>query len=293
MALGESYVVRAKDNSGDSIAAFTDATGRFIQAMALVNEAGDQIAVSGNPLYISFSGDGTMVLSSDTIDALTSATSVTESILVDNNGARTGLSTNPFFVASTSGTDPTLFAVLYDSNGKPARVDTSTHTLQVISYPHHEIHGGSNYEIKDVVDLANGAVRDMQFTTPNTEKWSHLFLEFNVEAETEWYLYEGVTINLAGAEVIPVNSNRNSLNTSGMSVSAIDNSNVANANADTTTGSLAVYHGIAGSGRNEGTHDHDHEIILAQNTIYSIRFIANAAGYVDYHFSWYEHTDKT
>ena len=150
MALGESYVVRAKDNSGDSIAAFTDATGRFIQAMALVNEAGDQIAVSGNPLYISFSGDGTMVLSSDTIDALTSATSVTESILVDNNGARTGLSTNPFFVASSSaaGEFP-VYAVIYDSNGKPARVDTATHTLQVISYHHHEIHAESFYYVDD------------------------------------------------------------------------------------------------------------------------------------------------
>ena len=30
MALGDSYVVRAKDNTGDSIAAFTDEKGRAI-----------------------------------------------------------------------------------------------------------------------------------------------------------------------------------------------------------------------------------------------------------------------
>lgn len=101
--LTTSSVTRKVDSSGDEIAAFRKgSTGSFVQQMALVDEAGSQIAVSGNPLYISLTGDGTLVLDSDSIDALTSATSTTESKIIDSTGQQIGLSSDPMYVSLTS-----------------------------------------------------------------------------------------------------------------------------------------------------------------------------------------------
>ena len=171
--------------------------------------------------------------------------------------------------------------------------DASTNALIAITYEHHEIHAGSHYLIEDVVDLAINAVYDMQFTTPNTGKWSHFTFELNCENETEWYIYEGATIALAGTTITPVNNNRNSANTSANTIAGITNTSVANANLDTAVAAATeLAHGIVGSGQNGGLISRDREIILKQNTVYCMRAIANAAGYINFMVNWYEHTDK-
>jgi hypothetical protein len=173
------------------------------------------------------------------------------------------------------------------------RIDASTHAMQTIEYEHHEIHSGSHYFIDDVVDLAINNVLDIQWTTPNTTQWAHLTFNLATEAETEWYAYEGVTINTPGTAVTPPNSDRNSGNTSNATIATITNTSVANANADTAVaGATQIAHGIVGAGRNGGFERRDREIILKQNSIYSFRAIANAAGYINFVINWYEHTNK-
>jgi hypothetical protein len=169
--------------------------------------------------------------------------------------------------------------------------DESTRAVNTVDYSHHEIHEGSTYEYKEVVDLAINNVRDIQITTPNTTKWGHFTFRFTTESETEWHLYENVTINTPGTSYTPINSNRNSANTSDLTVAYIDNTSAANANADTAVaGATQILHGISGAGRDSGLYSHEHEIILKQNEDYTVRFDASAAGFVDYHLDWYEHT---
>jgi hypothetical protein len=175
----------------------------------------------------------------------------------------------------------------------PAGIDGSTNTLQTIPYEHHEIHSGSHYFISGVTDLSINNVFDMQFTTPDTTKWAHLVFLLSVESETEWYIYEGATINVAGTTVTPRNNDRNSSNVSGMTVAGITNTSVGNADADTATaGATEIAHGIIGAGKDGGVIGREKEIILKQNTVYCFRGIANAAGYISYIVEWYEHTNK-
>lgn len=173
-------------------------------------------------------------------------------------------------------------------------VDASTLAAMTIEYEHHEIHSGDHYFVEDVQDIAINAVYDLQWTTPNTTEWAHFDFELNCEAETEWYIYEGASIVNAGTAITPVNNNRNSAHTSTATIAGILNADLADANVDTPTGAATqIAHGIIGAGRNGGVITRDKEIILKQNTIYCMRAIANAAGYINFLISWYEHTNKS
>jgi len=187
----------------------------------------------------------------------------------------------------------TLTGLINNTDTRVARIDPSTNSLQTIEYEHHEIHSGSHFFISDVADIAINTVFDIQFTTPNTTEWVHFTFKLDCEAETEWYIYENVTIVTPGTGITPLNNNRNSAHASTATVASISNTSVANANADTTVAAATVLmHGIIGAGRSGGDDQRSREIILKQNEDYCFRAIANAAGYVDFTMDWYEHTDK-
>ena len=190
-----------------------------------------------------------------------------------------------------------LRSALYGYNGtnwRNLRIDLATRTLQVIDYAHHEIHSGNHYVCREVVDLPINNVYDIQITTPNTTKWGHMIFSFEVENETEFWVYENVTINIAGTALTCGNRDRNSANTAGISLAGIQNTSIANANADTAiAGATLLAHGILGSGVQEGgASSSREEVILKQNEDYTVRFSASAAVYVNFQLDWYEHTNK-
>ena len=172
--------------------------------------------------------------------------------------------------------------------------DSTTYAFSTIDYVHREVHQGSAYGHVDVQDQTIDHVYDIQITTPNTTKWAHLTFDFNVEKETLYYFYENVAIVTAGTAITPLNRNRNSTNTSGLTLAGITNTTLDNANLDTTVaGATIIEHGIVGAGKKEGGEGSTrHEYILKQNEDYCLRLIATAAGYVNYHIDWYEHTNK-
>ena len=186
-----------------------------------------------------------------------------------------------------------LSVQILDPAGIPAEVDNSTHTLQTITYEHHEIHSGSHYFIGRASSLALSAVLDVQVQTPNTTKWSHLTFQLQCSAETAWWIYEDVSFTLTGSTLTPYNNNRNSANTSGTIFYQIANASVALANADTNiTGSTLLIQGVIGDGREGGQDERSKELILKQNTKYLFRAESLSAGQVGYNIEWYEHTDK-
>ena len=102
-----------------------------------------------------------------------------------------------------------------------------------------------------------------------------------------------MSIVLAGTEIIPFNANRNSTTNPTLVMKFIDNASVANANSDTAVGGATfLEHSLVGSGRQVGggVSGRD-EWILKPSEDYLLRFVAIAAGFVDYHLSWYENTN--
>jgi len=180
------------------------------------------------------------------------------------------------------------------TNWHEARLDTSTRTIQTIDYAHHEIHSGSHYFVQGYQDLAINEVLDFTWQMPNTTKWIHWTWKIDTESETLWQVYENVaaTNPLANA-VTPLNSNRNSGNTSGTTMKFELQADLAAANADTNVGGgLLITSGICGAGKSAGAADRQHETIMDQNILYCLRATASAAGFINFNMDWYEHTDK-
>jgi hypothetical protein len=177
---------------------------------------------------------------------------------------------------------------------RPLRADSSTHSIQIIDYEHHEIHSGDHYFVAGVQDLAINNVLDFTWQMPNTTKWIHWTFNLKTESETLWYVYEtAVATNPLANAVTPYNSDRNSANTSGTTMKFEKQTNLAGANADTdVTGATAILTGISGAGKDAGFEDRASEIILKQNTLYCLRAVATAAGYINFNMQWYEHTNK-
>ena len=184
------------------------------------------------------------------------------------------------------------YGFVVDLDGDVAIVDGNTGAIVTIEYPHHQIHDGKHFQYSEVVDLPVNNVLDIQITTPNTTEWTHMTAEFDVENETEWWVYENVTINVAGAAVNEYNTNRNSANVATTVLATITNADIANANADTAiAGATFLFHGIAGAGKKVGGQGSSRqELILLQNEDYTIRFESTVAGYVSFLIRWYEHT---
>ena len=180
------------------------------------------------------------------------------------------------------------------------RIDASTNSLQIVDYAHHEIHSGSCWDISKKITLPSADVLDVRFTTADSTKYPHMTLEYGSADETEWWLYEDVTMTMvhgSATALTPRNHRRPSGDVGTIITSSyVVNTNIANANSDTGIGdAIEVAHGQQGAGRNKfSSGGSREEWILNPDTDYSLRFadIGGTAGYVSIHLDWYEHVDK-
>ena len=58
-----------------------------------------------------------------------------------------------------------------------ARIDLSTNSLQIVDYPHHEIHGGSHFYLEGYATLGVAGTLFVKLVTPDLGKWSHFTCE--------------------------------------------------------------------------------------------------------------------
>ena len=221
-------------------------------------------------------GAGTVIISEGEIDA----TIVGQDVTLDVNIESQDLNL-----------DTTMYGTIDGTNMRLIRLDTSTNSLQVIDYAHHEIHSGSHYYVQGFLELDDADTFYMKMVTPDTTKWSHFIFDIKSTGICTTYLDEGATGGMAGgSSVIPLNNNRNSIKTSGM----VFTSGVTVATSYTTRiendkwGAAGFKDSIGGgSGRED-------EIILKQGTTYQRTFISGAdSNIIQFKASWYEHTDKT
>ena len=183
-----------------------------------------------------------------------------------------------------------MMGKISDSAWRTPKIDASTHTLQTISYPHHEIHGGSHYYLQGFLELDDTDTFYMKMVTPNTTKWSHFVFSIKSTGICTTYLDEVATGGMTGGSAVtPINNNRNSSNTSGM----VFTSGVTACTGYTTRleadkwGADGFKETIGGGGGRED------ELILKQNTTYCRTFISGTdTNIIQFKASWYEHTDK-
>ncbi len=169
-------------------------------------------------------------------------------------------------------------------------VDTATGALEVIDYAHHEVHSGSHYFIEGFTTLGEAETLYVKLVTPDTGKWAHLTWEISSNGILEAYLYEGVSGGMAGGSgVTPINNNRNSTKTSGLTVT----NGVAVASDLGTTISQTKMGGTGFKTNIGGSTIRTNEIILKQNTTYLRKFLSGSAdNIVSFRASWYEHQNK-
>ncbi len=186
--------------------------------------------------------------------------------------------------------DRPLCTTLSDGTDKLG-VDSCTRTLQTIDYSHHEIHGGDHYYVQGYLELGDGDVHRVKFVTPDTAKWLHFIFEIKSTGICASTLDEGASGGMTGgSSVVPINNNRNSTKTSGITLTSgvtAATSYVKRVEND-KWGAEGFKQTIGGGG------GRDDELILKQNTTYLRTFTSGAAdNIIQFKASWYEHTNKS
>lgn len=183
----------------------------------------------------------------------------------------------------------TPHVILSGTGGTVVTQDDDTGSLCVIDETHCLIHEGKSFYVKEFNTLSINNYLDIQIVTAATHE-PHLEMVFYVSAETEYWFYENVTVSTPGTANSEVNRNRNSATTATMTVANITNGSLVDANADTAVASATLLaHGKSGAGKTAGGESSTRqELELKPNKAYTLRFLAVAAGYVDWLFDWYE-----
>jgi hypothetical protein len=186
-------------------------------------------------------------------------------------------------------------------------VDGITTAAKVISYAHHEIHGGSAFCVH-LVDLtfAKDGEMGILFTTPDTLKHIHMTPLVSVTDKSTFDILEAPTLdtgNYPTTFYTPLNRNRNSSKTSVVSsvraapvagqASLILDGDTTPISGDGTNIHTEVIGGAKNRAAGEGSRDVS-EYILKQNTTYYFRIVGDNTGTGDLGLSmeitWYEHT---
>ena len=168
-------------------------------------------------------------------------------------------------------------------------IDKSTQATETIDYAHHEIHSGDHYYVEGHATMSSDGVLKVALVTPNTAKWSHLswLISSNGILTAEFYEdAEGVS---GGSDVAIRNNNRNSANTSGITLTT-----GVTTTGDGTLISQAKWGGTGFKSVTGGSGSRTDELILKQDTTYLRVFTsATADQIVSFKAMWYEHTAKS
>ena len=184
------------------------------------------------------------------------------------------------------------------------KTDKATHAHMTIDYPHHEIHDGNAFYVMYIVASlgAMAAPDDMvtlTFKTPNTTKWSHF--QFLGKGTAGWRLRfieapSGGFTSPTG-QLVPLNHNRNSSNTSGIFEPTGVTVNEVDYDSILATGGVTLWddylEGAGGpfaAGTGSGGRD---ELMLKQNTVYQLSLYGVDTDPATLYMNWYEHTNKT
>jgi hypothetical protein len=194
------------------------------------------------------------------------------------------------FESGKSG-ETVLGALASDDTPRHAKLDTATHTLQIIDYAHHEVHSGSHFFLTYPFTLAATTdTQDFLINTNANAAWAHMIWDMTGSAITEVWVYEDTTVTSTDL-MTQFNNNRNSTDSS---LLLIKN---AGAVVSSTDDGTLIWHHKSGSATNQSRSSmaagNSEEIILKQNANYRIHFeTGSASNLCNLKLEWYEHTNK-
>ena len=184
----------------------------------------------------------------------------------------------------------TIYGKISDTVSRAIRIDSSTHSVQVLGYEHHEIHAGSHYFVAGFTTLDDLDTLDFAMSTPTGSVEMHMRFTFSAVKEAQFYIYENLNSDWDGTPVTPINNNRNSGNSSGATLQSDPTVNAPG----TILFSQSL--GLVGNALSErgGAFENQEEMVLKTNsTPYLFRFVSGDDGnIVSYKGYWYEHTPK-
>lgn len=165
-----------------------------------------------------------------------------------------------------------------------------TGKLSIIEIEHSMVHAGDSYRIDHVTaddsPLANDASLEARLTTP-AGGFPHVIPTFWCEGLSQAYVFEGTTFSSDGDDKTPVQRNRNSSNTSVLTIRTDPT-----VDSDGTALWDGVWSGVEGLGPLPGAQAESrgsHEIILKPSTEYLFRVTARDNGLrASIRLDWYE-----
>jgi hypothetical protein len=166
-----------------------------------------------------------------------------------------------------------------------SRNDKTTAVDAGIDFAHAMIHEGKHYTATFVdTEVDSGAAVDITIVTPNSTTWAHMLFELMASAVSEVSITEGAVVNVPGTALAAVNNNRNSAQTSILTLRSGDTYNAGGTVIYQYTGGSATVRSRAGSGfRN------DEEIVLKANTTYRVSITSRTDdSRVSVLLEWYE-----
>ena len=167
--------------------------------------------------------------------------------------------------------------------------DGSSNAIRFIDYAHHEVHDGSSYWAAVNATLGNGEIATIGFTTPDTTKWAHLLLQVDVNASCLFEVLESVSSFSGGAAFTVRNFDRNSSNTTGMTVIT----GYTGSDLITPTGGTTIWSENLGTKGVSTSRSNASELIMKQNTNYLFRVTnGSTSNPMTILLTWYEHTNR-
>ena len=105
-----------------------------------------------------------------------------------------------------------IFGRRSDSMVRSIEIDDSTHAINTIAYPHHEIHSGSHYYINGYTTLGNGGTLYVKLVTPSSARWGHFTWQIGSSGILTATLDEDATGGMAGGAVATIHANNRNVN---------------------------------------------------------------------------------
>jgi len=169
-------------------------------------------------------------------------------------------------------------------------IDAATGLPVFVSHAEESVHAGESFFMNSYVELDDTDTFCMKLVTPDTTTWAH----FSFNISTSGILYttfdEDATGGMTGgASVTPINSNRNSAETSVIVLTG----GVTAATGYTTRLENRAYGGTGFKADIGGGETLSHGLILKQDTVYIRCFLSGSdANIVSFRASWDESADQ-
>ena len=171
--------------------------------------------------------------------------------------------------------------------------DSTSNALQVIDFPHHEIHQGDSYKADIVdIDMAANDYIGIAFTTPAAAVGRvHAIMAYVSKASAHLELIETPGVLTGGAALTAFNRDRGSAKTTKVTALKSYDSTVG---GHVITGGTVIHDLYTWASKQIGDRDRDsEEVVLAPETTYAFKLIADEAnGAGQLKVIWYEHVNR-